>query len=247
MTSRSELDGALDALAAARASGARVADEVTGKRLVAALGIGVPAGACAENPADARAVAQAIGFPVAVKVARIDLPHKSDAGAVAGPLGSGGEVTVAAERLLALPLDDDPRLLVERWHTGGAGCFVGLTFDSEFGALVAFGAGGLWVEALRDVSYRMAPVTHRQAGQMIDRLRAAEMLRGARGQPPVDLDALAEVIVRFARLAEDSRARALLVDLEINPLLAAYEGPMLALDCTAVLRPAGGGGPSAPS
>lgn len=234
----SDLDSILDELDKARAAGVRVADEADGKRLLAAAGIAVPAGRTATDAAQAVTVARSLGMPVGVKIARVDLPHKSDVGGVRGPLDHDAQVADAAQALLGLSVEGERRLLVERWHTGGAGCFLGLSFDSEFGPLIAFGVGGIWVEMMRDVSYRMAPVDPRQAAAMIDQLRAATMLHGGRGQPPVDLNTLAATISEFSMLAAHPRAHEVLREIEINPLLAAYRGPMLALDCTAVLRTA---------
>lgn len=237
--SPADLDARLAELADQRARGVRVADEPTGKSLLAALGIASPERRIARSPAEAGDAAGQLGFPVAVKAIGADLPHKSDVGGVAGPLSTAADVTAAAERLLGGPLGQDGRLLVERWHGDGVACFLGLTFDSEFGPLVTFGLGGIWVELLRDVSYRLAPVDHDGALEMLTRLRSADVLRGGRGQPKVDLDRLAEAIERLSSIAADPRARDVLADVDVNPLLASATGEVLALDCTAVLRTGG--------
>jgi acetate---CoA ligase (ADP-forming) len=236
LTSPAELDARLADLAEQRARGVRVADEPAGKRLLSALGIASPERHVATTVAAAVDRARQLGFPVAVKVAGVDLPHKSDVGGVAGPLSTAAEVAAEAARLLALRLERPHWLLVESWRAEGVACFLGLTFDSGFGPLLTFGVGGIWVELLRDVSYRMAPVEPARALEMLTRLRAAELFRGGRGQPTVDMDAVAGAIERLGRLARHPWARDVLVDVDVNPLLAAFTGEPLALDCTVVLR-----------
>ncbi|MEY2532116.1 MAG: hypothetical protein QOF29_26 [bacterium] len=218
-----------------RSAGAHVADEVAGKALLRGLGIEVPEGRLVAGPDEAAEAAHALGGAVAVKVVAADLPHKSDAGGVAGPLRLRSEVRAAAERI-ARP--GGGGLLVERWHEGGVACFAGLALHSPFGPLISFGAGGVWVEIMRDVAHRLAPVSEREATEMVCSIRAAPLLLGGRGRPPVDLPALAAAIARLSALATDAEALELIDELDVNPILARADGPPVALDATAVLRPA---------
>lgn len=231
MTSETEV--AFAGLARAREDGARVADEPSGKALLTALGVAVPEWRLAGSADEAADAAEAIGWPVAVKVVACDLPHKSDAGGVVGPLYSGDQVRTAAASV-AQPQASG--LLVERWEDEGVACFVGLNLGGTFGATVSFGLGGIWVELLRDVAHRLAPVDEGEALDMILAIRAAPLLQGARGRPPVALAPLAAAIASISRLALDTDARRLIAELDVNPLLARFSGPPLALDATVALR-----------
>lgn len=229
----SETDSAFAGLARARESGARVADEPAGKALLAAAGVAVPESRLAGSAEEAAAAASEVGWPVAVKVVAPDLPHKTDAGGVAGPLHSAEEARAAAARILRRGAGV---LLVERWEDDGVACFVGLRIGDPFGATVSFGLGGIWVELLRDIAHRMAPVDDDEALRMVRSIRAVSLLDGGRGHPPVALPALASAIAAISRLVLDPEARRLIAELDVNPLLARFRGPPLALDATVVLR-----------
>jgi acetate---CoA ligase (ADP-forming) len=229
----SDLGGALGRLRGLRAAGASVADEPSGKDLLRALGIGAPDGRVVDGPEAAAEAAGALGGPVAVKLVARDLPHKSDAGAVAGPLRSAAEVREAAARIGRAGGEG---LLVERWQEGGVACFAGLALHTAFGPVVSFGLGGIWVEILRDVAHRLAPVSEAEALEMARSLRGAPLLLGARGRAPVDLAALAASVSRLSTLARDPDALDLIAELDVNPLLAPDDGPPVALDATVVLR-----------
>jgi acetyltransferase len=232
----SEVADALGRLRGLRAAGASVADEPAGKSLLRALGISVPQGVVVGGPDAAVDAAAALGGPVAVKLIARALPHKSDAGAVAGPLRSPGDVRDAAARI-ARPGGEG--LLVERWDEGGVACFAGLALHTTFGPVISFGLGGIWVEILRDVAHRLAPVSEREALEMATSLRGAPLLSGARGRPPVDLAAVAASVARLSALATDPDALDLIDELDVNPLLAHAGSAPVALDATVVLRRAG--------
>ncbi len=161
--------------------------------------------------------AQALGFPVAVKISSAQIAHKSELGAVALGLRSGAEVAEAYERVLAaaggLPVDG---VTVSAMRGGGVELLAGVTVDPIFGPVLAVGLGGVWVEVLRDVSLRVLPVDSGEVLRMLAELRGVELLRGARGQAAADLDKLAAVIVAVgaAALSLGSALRSL----EINPL-----------------------------
>jgi hypothetical protein len=155
---------------------------------------------------------------------------------VAGPLRSAQDVHRAAARIARAGGEG---LLVERWAEGGVACFAGLSLHTAFGPVVSFGLGGVWVEILRDVSHRLAPVSEREALAMATSLRGAPLLLGARGRPPVDLAAVAASVARLSALATDADALHVIDELDVNPLLALPDGAPIALDATVVLRPAG--------
>jgi acetyl coenzyme A synthetase (ADP forming)-like protein len=202
---------------------------------------GIPAapGALAATAEDAAQAAARLGFPVAVKIVSPDITHKSDVGGVRLGLSSAADVVNAVEAMLARARAELPRaavrgVLVQQMVRDGRELLLGALRDPQFGPLVMVGFGGLYVEVLRDTAARLAPVSPGEALGMLDELRMAKLLAGARGEPPVDRSTLADVISRFARLVADCEA---LVEIEINPLIAG-PGGAIAVDARATLAAA---------
>jgi len=230
---RCDLDEAVARLRAAAVNGSAIASEPAGKALLRAVGVATPAGRVVKTPDEAVVVAADLGGPVALKIVAPGVAHKSDVGGVAGPLQSSETIRHAAHDLLARLGGE---LLVEAWHGDGVQCFVGLSLGGPLGAVLSFGLGGIWVEVLRDVAHRSAPVTAAEAGEALSHLRGAALLQGGRGRMAVDLDALAETLAGLSRLALEPQLHELVREIEVNPLLARPSGPPLALDCAVVLE-----------
>jgi hypothetical protein len=230
-----ELRRAVDGLERVRSAGHRVADEVTGKALLTALGLRVPAAQVVSSPDEAVPAAGRVGLPVAVKLVCPDVPHKSELGAVEGPLSSPAAVDEASKRIWIRRPDAASGLLVERWHEGTPLCVVGLTMHSSFGPIVGFGLGGVWVEKLRDVSFRLAPVSHEEGLGMIHRLRGAALIIDAPRRSRLEVDRLADTIRCISRLACERALTDLIAELDINPVCLDSDGPPIALDCSVVL------------
>jgi len=191
---------------------------------------GIPCAASrpAATPAEAASAATRLGFPVALKLRSPDITHKTEVGGVRLGLGSAGEVAEAATAMLASvrAARPDARLegvLVQRMAPPGKELLLGMIRDPQFGPLVVVGFGGIYVEVLKDTAVRLCPLAAREAHEMLGELRMAPLLKGVRGEPSVDLDALAETICRFAQLAADT---ADLAEIELNPLVAASRGVM---------------------
>lgn len=167
--------------------------------------------------------ATSLGFPVALKLISPEQTHKTDAGLVVLNLSSTEAVLQAAEELLektgAMPVDG---LLVQQMAVGGVETLVGVSLDPQFGPVVAFGAGGILVELLEDVSLRLPPLSAWEAGQMLEETRVWRLLQGYRKHPPADIPRLVDLLVRLARLAEEQGTR--LVSLDLNPVLVLPEG-----------------------
>jgi acyl-CoA synthetase (NDP forming) len=212
------------------------------KRLLAAYGVPVAAETVAATPEAAGAAAAALGGPVALKAVSRRIVHKSDAGAVRLGLPAN-EVTAAARemlgRLRAAGLDGALEgLSVQPMVHGEAEVIVGARRDPHFGAVVLVGLGGIAVELLHDVALAPAPVSPERARALLAALRCAPLLTGARGRPPLDVDAVAETVARVSWLAADLGSR--LADLEINPLLVRRRGEgVTAVDGRATLNPKG--------
>jgi acetyltransferase len=213
--------------------GVRILDEVLSKELLAACDVRVPDGRVVSTSDDAIMAARAVGFPVAVKIVTPDVAHKSDVGGVKGPLRESRDVAEAVETLRA---QGWTQFLVEHWEDGDPLCFLGLSLDGPAGPLVSFGLGGIWVEALRDVAHRAAPVTPEEALAMIEATQGSVLFKGARGRPPVDLSGLCGVISSLSRLASDDDIAQLVHEIDVNPLLVDSAGRPVALDATVVLR-----------
>jgi acetyl-CoA synthetase (ADP-forming) len=211
------------------------------KRLVAAYGVSVAEGKMVATPEEAAVAAATLGFPVALKAVSRRIVHKSDVGAVRLGLATGAEVTAAAREMLetlrreGLGADLEG-LSVQPMVRGEAEVIVGARRDPHFGAVVMVGLGGLAVEILDDVALAPAPVSVGRARTMIGTLRGAPLLTGARGRPPLDVDAIAAAVVSVSWLAADLGAR--LVDLELNPLIVGRRGKgAVAVDGRATLHP----------
>ena len=182
--------------------------------------------------ADAATAAMSLGFPVALKAVSREVVHKSDAGAVRLDLRSAGEVTAAALEMAGrLPVEG---FVVQPMVRGEAEVIVGARRDPHFGPVVLAGLGGIAVEILKDVALAPAPVTPERARALLDALKAAPLLHGARGRPPLDVVAVVDAIVRVSWLAADLGPR--LVELEINPLIVCRAGGgALAVDARGTL------------
>jgi acetyl coenzyme A synthetase (ADP forming)-like protein len=194
--------------------------------LLEAYGLRVAAGRLAPTPEAAALAAQAIGFPVALKVVSPDITHKTDVSGVSLGLGSGPAVTEAMVAMLervrrARPDARVSGVLVQPMIAPGRELLLGAVRDPQFGPLVVVGFGGVYVETLRDTSARLAPVTAHEAATMLDELRLAPLLGAVRGQPPVDRDALTDTISRFSAMAVDVPE---LTEIEINPLVTGPGG-----------------------
>jgi acetyltransferase len=217
-------------LEALRSAGTRRLGLLDGAPLLEAYGIGVLAGRRARTPEEAAGVAAALGGPVAVKLVSPDITHKTDVGGVRLHVPPA-EVAATARAILESARRHRPEarldgVLVQPMAPGGGTeLLLGMVRDAQFGPLVMIGAGGIWVEVLRDTATRLAPLGPGEARAMVEALRIAPALRGARGRPPADLDALIETICRFAALVTDLPA---LGELEVNPLIVG--AAILALD-----------------
>ncbi|RDG37460.1 acetate--CoA ligase family protein [Streptomyces corynorhini] len=201
-----------------------------GKAVADAYGIPTPAEGLAETADEAVALATRIGFPVAMKIVSPGIPHKTEAGGVRISLTSAAEVRGAFTAIVsrARAYAPDARILgvqVQRMVAEGTEVLVGTVTDPAFGKIVAFGLGGVLVEVLKDVTFRLAPATEDDARSMLDGIRAAEILRGVRGAPGVDRDALAGLIVRVSRLAADFPE---IGEVDLNPVFASASGVMAA-------------------
>ena len=201
--------------------------ERAAKQVLAAYGLPVTAERLARNAAEAVQYAREIGMPVALKIESPDIPHKTEAGAIrlglctdADVQRAFGEVTDAARRYRAGATIDG--VLVQQMAPPGIELILGLTTNPAFGLVLAAGIGGILVEALHDVSYRIPPVDRDEAHAMLRELRAYALLEGVRGQKRRDIDAIADCIVRLSWLAIDLGDT--IAEVDVNPIISFEHG-----------------------
>jgi len=228
-------------LGAARRAGLSALDEPAGKAVLAAFGVSVPAGEEVADPAGAAAAAARLGYPVAVKIVSPLAIHKSDIGGVALGLRDEAAVRAAVERLGGLAAAHGVVLggfLVERMSAAGVEVVVGGLVDPRFGPVVMLGLGGVFIEVFADTAFRVCPITERDARGMIDQLRAAPLLRGARGGPPVSEPAIVAALLAVGGPDGLMSVHAdAITELDVNPLIVTPDGA-LACDARIVLRDA---------
>jgi len=195
--------------------------------LLEAYGVPTPAGRIVDDPAAAEAAAEAFGEPVVMKVVSPDILHKSDIGGVEvgvarADVADTYEALVSRARAYQPDADVLGVQVQEQVDLDAAAeTIVGVNRDPQFGPLVLFGLGGIFVEVMEDTSLRVAPFGEPEARSMLEELQSAPLLRGARGRDPVDEDAVVETIQRVAQLATDFPA---ILELDVNPLVATPDG-----------------------
>ena len=202
-----------------------------------AVGINLNAGRVVVSAAEARAAADGIGYPVAVTVASTGIVHKSDVGGVHLNLATADEVAKAYQAVSSLTEGTDARLdgaLVGAMEDG-IELFLGVDRDASFGPLIGFGLGGTSVEVLDDVAFRLAPLTDRDAHDQVRSIRGWKLLAGHRGAPPVDAEAIEDLLARISALvvAVDGIA-----ELDINPFFARPDG-VVATDVRILIKEPG--------
>jgi acetyl coenzyme A synthetase (ADP forming)-like protein len=197
-----------------------------GKRICDAYGIPTPGEGLAANADEAVALAKEIGFPVVLKIVSPEILHKTEAGGVLVGVSTESDVangfaTIVANAAAYNPSATITGVQVQQQLGAGQEVIIGATSDPTFGKIVAFGLGGVLVEVLRDVTFRLAPIDQAEARSMLDSIKAAEILRGVRGSEPVDADALAHVIERVSALVTDFPE---ISEFDLNPVFATASG-----------------------
>jgi acetyl coenzyme A synthetase (ADP forming)-like protein len=213
-------------LEAARAEGRTSLSAPEAKRVCDAYGINVPREGLATSAEEAVAIAEDIGLPVVLKIVSPDILHKTEAGGVLVGLSSADEVSTGYETIVenAKSYDADADITgvqVQQMLSEGTEVLIGAVTDPSFGPVVTFGIGGILVEVMRDVTFRLAPTSREEALGMVDGIRAAEVLRGVRGRAGVDRDALAGTINAVSELVADFPE---ITEVDLNPVLAREDG-----------------------
>src|SRR5216683_2964128 len=197
-----------------------------GKLVCDAYGIAVPKEVVANSAEDAAKIAVGMGFPVVLKIVSPEILHKTEAGGVIVGVKSAGEVEKGYATIMANAKKYDAKanllgVQVQQMLSGGQEVIIGAVTDPSFGKLVAFGLGGILVEVLKDITFRLAPATREDALSMLDGIAAAEILRGVRGAKPVHRAALAGMIEKVSTLIADFPE---ISEMDLNPVFATDQG-----------------------
>lgn len=225
----------------ARAQKRQFLSEPQAKAFLRARGIAVPAGQVVHDAAEAGRALEAVGAPVVVKAVAPELTHKSDAGAVIFPISSPADArdacrTIAARVKARHPDIELDGFLIEAFRPAQPEWIVALRNDPHFGPAIMFGLGGLFVETLRQISFRLAPLDDADIAALMSERPATRLLAGARGRPPANRAALADVLRRLSDISQLPEVEREISEIEINPLVVGEHGA-LALDALIVLRP----------
>ena len=213
-------------LSKAKAEGRDSLTAPEAKELCDVYGIPVPQEGLAKTADEAVKLAEGMGFPVVLKIVSPQILHKTEAGGVLVGVKSAEEARAGFQKIVDNAKAYDAKadihgIQVQQMLKGGQEVIVGAVTDPSFGKLVAFGLGGILVEVLKDITFRLAPVSRDEALSMLDGIQAAEMLKGVRGSEPVDREALATMLVNVSRLVDEVPE---IVELDLNPVFARPDG-----------------------
>ena len=223
-------------VARARSEGRTLLSEVEAKDALREAGVPVTMTTLATSPDEAVTQAETAGYPVVLKVVSPDISHKSDAGGVKLNLKDAGEVRAAHAAILEscakhVPGAKITGVAVQHMAPQGTEVIVGMTTDPQFGPVMMFGLGGIMVEVLKDVSFRLVPLTDRDAGQMIGEIKGKPVLDGVRGQPGADIAALKSAILKVSAFVQEHPE---VQELDLNPMFAYADGA-IAVDARIVI------------
>ena len=200
--------------------------EEEGQEILRAYGFPLPKSSLAKNENEAAKIAKKIGYPVVMKIASPQIIHKSDAGGVKVNLTNDNEVKAAFKEIVKNAKKYNKKavikgVLVVEMVKGGKEMIIGSKLEPGFGSVIMLGMGGIYVEVLKDVTFRLAPVTDREAYDMISSIKTKKLLEGVRGEKPSDLNKLAECIQRLSQLVTDFKE---IKELDMNPVLVMEKG-----------------------
>jgi len=228
---------AKDILSQARKAKRNYLLEPEAKAVLASYGCTVTPEKLATSAEEAARVAGEIGFPVVAKVVSPDILHKTEAKGVKLNLANPEEVKKTFQEILAnaKAYNADARIdgvLLARMVTGGEEVIIGLTTDPTFGKVIMFGLGGIWVEVMKDVSFRVVPLSRLDARDMIEEIKGYPLLTGIRGKSGRDIDALCDLLVQVSKLAQENGE---IGEMDLNPVFVLEKGAVIA-DARIILK-----------
>ncbi len=219
-----------------RKEGRRVLTETEAKDVLGRAGINVVETKLAISKEEAVSISEKMGMPVVLKIVSPDVIHKSDSGGVKLDLHTGKQVEKAYDDILknikkAYPEANIQGISVQKMAHPGVEVIIGITTDAQFGPVIMFGLGGILVEILKDVAFRIVPLEKKDAREMIREIKGYPVLEGYRGQEAVDVEKLEEMILKISDFAEKNPQ---VEELDLNPVLA-YSDGAVAVDARIIL------------
>lgn len=211
-----------DVLERAKKDGRYAIGDSEAWEILKAYGLSIPKSVLAKTPQEAIEIAAEIGYPVVLKIASPDILHKTDVGGVKVGLETPDQLLDAFDLMIYRTERFLPEAQIwgcqvqEMAPPGGLEVLIGMNRDPQFGPLVTFGLGGIYVEALKDVTFRVAPFTRLEAEAMLDEIRSKALLEGVRGKPPVDKEAIVDTLLRMGQLVQEFPE---IAEFDINPLI----------------------------
>lgn len=228
--------GSYEVMEKAREEGRTILTEIESKQLLRSLGISTTEIRLATSEEEAMAMSREIGYPCVLKVSSADITHKSDAGGVKVGLADADQVARAYRAIMASCRAKFPQAAIEgvtvqNMARPGLEVIIGMATDPQFGPVIMFGLGGVWVEVLKDVSFKIVPLTKADAANAVREIRAARLLEGFRGSKPVDTSALEDILLRVSEfVAQTPQVK----EMDLNPVFA-YPNGAVAVDARVIL------------
>lgn len=221
----------------AKSEGRTILTEIESKQLIKQAGISVSDTRLATSKEKAISISKELGFPVVLKIASPEIVHKSDVGGVKVELGTSKQVGEAYDDILGAIKQKHPQaaiqgVSVQKMARPGVEVIIGMSKDTQFGPVLMFGLGGILVEVLKDVSFRIVPLAKRDAEEMISEIKGYPLLEGYRGQEPVDVSNLVELVLKVSDFVEQYPE---VKELDLNPIFA-YSDGAIAVDARVVLE-----------
>jgi len=218
-------------------NGRTVLTEVESKKLISEAGIPVIETRLAKTKAEAVSIAKKTGFPVALKVVSPDIIHKSDSGGVKLGLENAAQVGRAYSEILSAARQASRKaridgVSVQKMAKPGVEVIMGMSKDEQFGPVLMFGLGGVFVEVLKDVAFRIVPLVRRDASQMIREIKGYPLLEGYRGQEPANITILEDMLLKLSDFIDKTPA---IKELDLNPIIA-YSDSAVAVDARVILE-----------
>lgn len=228
-----------DILRQARKENRTQLSEIESKELVKGASIPIVETRLARTKKEAVSLSREVGFPVALKIVSPDVIHKSDAGGVKLGLANAAQVEKAYSEIISsikqhYPTAKIQGVSVQKMANSGTEVIMGMTKDAQFGPVLMFGLGGILVEVLKDVSFRIVPLTARDAHEMIREIKGYPLLEGYRGQEPADIPFLEALLLKLSEFVNKNPE---IKELDLNPVFA-YKNKAIAVDARVILEPA---------
>ncbi len=210
-----------------------VLTEFESKNLLKEIGIPIPEQELATTKEETIAIAKKIGFPVVLKLMAEDIVHKSDTGAVKLNINNEVEVASSYDDLMNIPSQSEKSISVQKMADEPiTELIIGMTTDAQFGPALMFGIGGILVELLEDVSFRIAPITEYDAREQIHEIKGFPILDGYRGKPKADLDAIVNTLLKISDLVIKHEE---IYEMDLNPVFI-YENGLVCVDARIILK-----------